>query len=44
MLFASWMHFLFIYMQVYVCSMQNIAEGLCRPERLWLFIKMMKKV
>ena len=27
--------FYFIYMQVYVCSMQNTAEGLRRPERLW---------
>ena len=30
--------FYLIYMQVYVWSMQNIAEGLRRPERLWLFI------
>ena len=27
--------FYFIYMQVYVRSMQNTAEGLRRPERLW---------
>ena len=27
--------FYLIYMQVYVWSMQNIAEGLRRPERLW---------
>ena len=25
-------------MQVYVCSMQNTAEGLRRPERLWFCI------
>ena len=33
--------FYLIYMQVYlyVWSMQNIAEGLRRPERLWFFLE-----
>ena len=31
--------FYLIYMQVYVWSMQNIAEGLRRPERLWFHVQ-----
>ena len=33
--------FYLIYMQVYVWSMQNIAEGLRRPKRLWLYLDVM---